>query len=71
MCSAEGLKEIIIATSLNPEGENTADFVGKLLSPILAQFSVKLSVLGRGLSTGTELEYSDSDTIKNALKNRS
>jgi len=69
--AAEGLKEIIIATSLNPEGENTADFVGKLLSPILAQFSVKLSVLGRGLSTGTELEYSDSDTIKNALKNRS
>ncbi len=69
--AAEGLKEIIVATSLNPEGENTADFVAKLLSPLLAQFNIKLSSLGRGLSTGTELEYSDSETIKNALKNRS
>ena len=32
---------------------------------------VKISTLGRGLSTGTELEYLDSETIKNALKNRS
>ena len=31
---------------------------------------VKVSVLGRGLSTGTELEYSDSATIKSALENR-
>lgn len=66
----EGLKEIIVATSVNPEGENTADFLIQLLSPLLKEFSIKLSVLGRGLSTGTELEYSDSDTIKNALKNR-
>ena len=66
----EGLKEIIVATSVNPEGENTADFVSQLLSPLLKEFDLKLSVLGRGLSTGTELEYSDSVTIKNALKNR-
>jgi recombination protein RecR len=66
-----GLKEVILATSLNPEGENTADFVTKLLEPLVKEFSLKISVLGRGLSTGTELEYSDSDTIKNALKNRS
>lgn len=32
--------------------------------------ALKISTLGRGLSTGTELEYSDSDTIRNALKNR-
>lgn len=69
--AAEGLKEIIIAASVNAEGENTADFVAKLLTPIIAQFNIKLSGLGRGLSTGTELEYSDADTIKNALKNRS
>src|SRR3989344_7166589 len=68
--AAENLKEIIIATSLNPEGENTADYISKLLSRILKEFNIKLSGLGRGLSTGTELEYSDSDTIKNALKNR-
>ncbi len=69
--AAEGLKEIIIATSVNPEGENTHDFIVTLLSPIIKQSGIKLSGLGRGLSTGTELEYSDSDTIKNALKNRS
>jgi recombination protein RecR len=69
--ASEGLKEIILATSVNPEGENTATYVTKLLSPITTQFNLKISGLGRGLSTGTELEYSDSDTIKNALKNRS
>ena len=68
--ATKGLKEIIVATSLNPEGENTFDCVAKLLSLILKEFNIKLSGLGRGLSTGTELEYSDSDTIKNALKNR-
>ena len=69
--SAAGLKEIILATSLNPEGENTADFVTNLLTSLVREFNLKISILGRGLSTGTELEYSDSDTIKNALKNRS
>ena len=69
--TASGLKEIIIATSVNPEGENTSEFVAKLLSPSLKDFNLKISGLGRGLSTGTELEYSDSETIKNALKNRS
>ena len=68
--ASEGLKEIIIATSLNPEGENTFDFLIRLLSPALKEQSLKISGLGRGLSTGTELEYSDSETIKNALKNR-
>jgi len=61
-----GLSEIIIALNYNPEGENTLTYLRELLSP----FSIKISTLGRGLSTGTELEYSDSDTIKNALKNR-
>jgi recombinational DNA repair protein RecR len=31
---------------------------------------IKVSSLGKGLSTGTELEYSDNDTLRNALKNR-
>lgn len=66
-----GLKEVIVATSVNPEGENTFDYITKLLLPTVKEFGIKLSILGRGLSTGTELEYSDSDTIKNALKNRS
>lgn len=69
--ATSGLKEIIVATSVNPEGENTAEYVANLLSPLAKKFNIKISGLGRGLSTGTELEYSDSDTIKNALKNRS
>lgn len=65
-----GLSEIIIALSYNPEGENTLNYLSSLIRPLAEKNSIKISTLGRGLSTGTELEYSDSDTIKNALKNR-
>ena len=67
---AKGLQEIILALSANPEGDYTAQFVKKLIFPICANFEIKVSTLGRGLSTGTELEYSDADTLKNALKHR-
>ncbi|PCI19721.1 recombination protein RecR [Candidatus Wolfebacteria bacterium] len=65
------LEEIILAFSLNPQGENTDTYIRKLLAPLLENTSITISTLGRGLSTGTELEYSDDDTIRNALKNRS
>jgi recombination protein RecR len=68
--SAEGLNEIIFGLNANPEGEYTEEYLRKILAPLSQQHSIKLSILGRGLSTGTELEYSDSDTIKNALLNR-
>lgn len=64
------LKEIILSLNANPEGENTTDFIRDYLKQKFPEDSLSISVLGRGLSTGTELEYSDSDTIKNALKNR-
>lgn len=62
--------EIILATDFNPEGENTAEFVKKQIEPLSKKFGFKVSSLGKGLSLGTELEYSDPETIKNALKNR-
>jgi len=65
------LKEIILGVNFNPEGENTADYVKKIIEPITAKNKIKISMLGKGLSTGTELEYTDPDTLKNALKNRS
>ncbi|MES2930266.1 MAG: toprim domain-containing protein [Patescibacteria group bacterium] len=65
------LAEIIIALSLNPQGEHTDMYVRELLSPLEKKYGFKIVSLGRGLSTGTELEYSDSETIKNALRNRS
>lgn len=68
--SQDGLKEIIIAVSVNPEGEHTAQYVSTLLQPITKENKIRVSTLGRGLSTGTELEYSDTDTIKSALENR-
>lgn len=65
-----GLSEIILGFAINPDGENTARYVEALLAPLLTGTTAKISHLGRGLSTGSELEYADPDTIKNALKNR-
>ena len=64
------LKEIIIALSLNPQGEHTDMYIREMLMSIQKSSGINIVSLGRGLSTGTELEYSDSETIKNALRNR-
>jgi len=66
----KGLNEIILAFSVNPDGENTGRYVESLLKDELTNTEVKISHLGRGLSTGSELEYADPETIKNALKSR-
>lgn len=65
-----GLQEIILAFSVNPDGENTGRFVESILRESLADTDVSISYLGRGLSTGSELEYADPYTIKNAWENR-
>ncbi len=67
----KNIKEIILATNWNPEGENTADYVERQIKAICEKKNIKISHLGKGLSMGTELEYTDPDTLKNALKNRS
>jgi len=64
------LHEIILGFSINPESEYTENFILQALNPLITKYKLKISHLGRGLSTGTELEYSDADTIKNALENR-
>jgi recombination protein RecR len=58
------------ALNATAEGENTMDYIENILKPQALEQSIKISHLGRGISTGTEIEYSDSDTIKNALNNR-
>ena len=63
-------KEVILAFSLNPHGEHTDQYVRSELKEASAKISFKISSLGRGLSTGPELEYSDNETLRNALKNR-
>jgi len=67
----EGLQEIILAMSASPDGEHTASEVHSLLEPLAKKHNLTITTLGRGLSTGLELEYSDAETIKSALQNRS
>ncbi len=68
---SEGLKEVILGFAVNPDGENTARYVENMVTKINGEGkSIKIAHLGRGLSTGSELEYADPETIKNALRNR-
>lgn len=67
---AQELSEIILAFAVNPDGENTSRYVESFLKEYITAHSIKVSQLGRGLSTGSELEYADPETIKNALLNR-
>ena len=60
------LKEVILAMNANAEGENTAYFI----KDTFKDTGLTFSELGRGLSTGSELEYADPDTLKNALIHR-
>jgi len=63
-------KEIILSLNTTPEGEHTAEIVKGALEKVTGLNKTKISILGRGLSTGAELEYVDAETIKSALSNR-
>lgn len=60
------VKEIIIATNPNIEGETTAMYLVKRLK----EFNLKITHLARGLSTGSDLEYADEMTVSHALEER-
>lgn len=60
--------EIIISLPVNPEGDHTANLVKNFI--LKHKPDIKITMLGRGISTGVEIEYVDTETIKNALKNR-
>ncbi len=63
------LKEIILAFPANPEGDATAARLREEMFGLRNQ-TLKITTLGRGLSTGSELEYADADTLRSALDNR-
>ena len=67
----QGLTEVILAFSVNPDGENTARYVEAELGPLATSHNLTISILGRGLSTGSELEYGDAEAVKSAIQNRS
>lgn len=62
----ENIKEIIIATNPNVEGDTTALYLAK----ILENTNVKVSRIGFGLPVGGNLDYADSLTIKRSFDNR-
>ncbi len=62
------LNEVIFGLSISPEAEHTRL---RLYTMLREKFpNLTLSTLGRGLSTGTELEYSDTETLKHAFTSR-
>jgi recombination protein RecR len=61
------IREVILATNPNVEGEATASYTARLLAP----YSVRLTRLARGLPVGGDLEYADDVTLRRALEGRS
>lgn len=69
--SEKELNEIIIATDATTEGETIALYAARQLEELKKTYpELKITRLGRGLSTGSELEYMDEDTLANALLGR-
>jgi len=58
--------EAILATNTNLEGEQTAMYLSKLISPL----GIRVTRLARGLPFGTELEYADDVTLTRAIEGR-
>lgn len=66
----EPVEEIIYALSATTEGEDTILYLDDRLKDVAKKKHIAISRLGRGLSTGTELEYVDRDTMDHALRSR-
>ena len=62
----ENIKEIIMATNPNVEGEATAMYIAKLLKPL----GIKVTRIAHGLPVGGDLEYADEVTLSKAMENR-
>lgn len=62
----EDVKEIIVATNPNVEGEATAMYISKILKPL----GVKVTRIAHGIPVGGDLEYADEVTLSKALEGR-
>jgi len=60
------VQEVILATNTNLEGEQTAMYLSRVITPL----GIKVTRLARGLPFGTELEYADDVTLTRALEGR-
>ena len=61
------VKELLLATNPNLEGEATAMYIARLVKPL----GVRVTRLARGLPVGGDLEYADEITLGRALEGRS
>ena len=61
-----GIREVILATNPDMEGESTAVFVSKVLKPL----DVRVTRIARGLPVGSDIEYADSVTLLKSLEGR-
>jgi len=64
--AAGGVKEIIMATNPDTEGEATAMYISRLLRPM----EIRITRLAYGVPVGSQLEYTDEVTISRALEGR-
>lgn len=62
----EGVEEVILCTNPNIEGEATAMYLGRLLTPL----GLKVTRIASGLPVGGDLEYADELTLGRALEGR-
>ena len=60
------VKEVIVATNADVEGETTAMYIARLLRPL----EIKVTRLAFGISVGTDIEYTDEVTLFRALQGR-
>ena len=60
------IREIILATNPNTEGDTTALYLAKVLAP----FKVKVTRLARGIPVGSHIEYTDLATLSRAMAGR-
>ncbi|WP_026486418.1 recombination mediator RecR [Caldanaerobius polysaccharolyticus] len=62
----EGVKEVIIATNPDVEGEATAMYISRLIRPL----GIKVTRIAHGIPVGGDLEYADEVTLVRALEGR-
>ena len=65
-----GLTEVIFALGAHKEADRTTDMIKQKIEYLQGRYGFTVSTLGRGFSSGTEIEYSDTDTLDHAFKNR-
>jgi len=70
--ASDRVKELILATNPNMEGEATAMYIKNLISNLKFQISKlpRITRLGQGLPTGADLEYADETTLTRAIEGR-